>query len=287
MIDTLILSGGGAKGAAYIGVYNYLVEKNLLKNIKNIVSCSIGSFFGVCMSMNINMNIIKHLFMNINSIYDIDNIDLESFQNFGFFENNIFIIIIKHILQHKYNLKQITLKELFDITGINHEIKVYNYTLLKTEYYNHINHPNIDLALIITAATSIPIINQYVNYNGHYLLDGGISGSFPSCNYKYNNYIGIWLDSTHKINTNPDDFLTFLKFIIMQRDGHISSEYLNNKRILKINSKITMFSFDISNDEVDLLIQNGYNSFKKFHETNLKLFKNKKSSKKSSKKPST
>ena len=42
----------------------------------------------------------------------------------------------------------------------------------------------MDVAILITAATSIPIVNKYIVYNDQYLLDGGISGKLPKCKYK-------------------------------------------------------------------------------------------------------
>lgn len=272
MIDTLVLSGGGIKGCAFLGVYTYLLEEDLVKNIKNIISCSIGSFIAICISMNISNKLMRRILLKIKIDYNIEDICLSEFSNHGFFDNKIFYIIIKNLLKHKYNIEKISLKDLYDKTKINNEFKIYNYTKKKTEYYNHINNPDMDLALLITASTSIPLINKYVEYNGNYLIDGGISGSYPVLkNKKYENYIGLCFSKENILN-DPDDIIQYITFLLIGRDEEISYEYINKKRIIKINTDISMTDFDISEEKINDLIKNGYNSIKDFHINNNKYF---------------
>ena len=77
MIDTLYLSGGSIKGVSYIGVIKSLSEHNLLNNIKNIISCSIGSFIAICISIKVNINILEKIIKSYdtNKLYDYDNIN--------------------------------------------------------------------------------------------------------------------------------------------------------------------------------------------------------------------
>ena len=119
MIDTLLLSGGGSKGIAYFALYDFLNELNYMDNIKNIVSCSIGSFFAVSMSMRINNKIITKILSNVlmsKKLYSFDNIDFDLFDKLGFFENNLFLIILKHLFKYKYNRENLTLIELYNET---------------------------------------------------------------------------------------------------------------------------------------------------------------------------
>lgn len=272
MIDTLVLSGGGIKGSAFLGVYSYLLEKDICKNIKNIISCSIGSFIAICISMNISTKLMYRIVHSVKVDYDFGNLCLSEFSNNGLFDNKIFYSIIKHLLKHKYNIENISLKDFYDKTKINNEIKIYNYTKKKTEYYNHINNPDMDLAHLITATTSIPLLNKYVEYNGDYLLDGGISGSYPVLkNKKYENYIGICF-SKEKILNDPDDILQFISFLFLGRDDELCEEYKNKNRIIQINTDVYMTDFYISEEKINKLIIDGYNSIKEFHIKNKKYF---------------
>ena len=51
MIDTLILSGGGPSGIAYIGIFKSLFDNNIinsqLKDIKEIITTSVGILFSI------------------------------------------------------------------------------------------------------------------------------------------------------------------------------------------------------------------------------------------------
>tara|TARA_B110000879_G_scaffold210587_1_gene301033 strand:+ start:1159 stop:2544 length:1386 start_codon:yes stop_codon:yes gene_type:complete len=49
-IDTLVLSGGGAKGVSFVGVTETFEQLNLLSSIQHIAGTSAGSIFGVLLS---------------------------------------------------------------------------------------------------------------------------------------------------------------------------------------------------------------------------------------------
>jgi hypothetical protein len=275
MIDTLFLSGGSSKGFAYIGLFKYLIDEGIFENIKNIISCSIGSFVAIMMSININHDLLITIMINIKLNYDIDHINIDNlFNQHGLFKNVIFYSIFKYLFKYKYGVEKLTLKELYDHTGINHEIKVYNYTKRCGEYYNHINHPNIDVALLITAATSIPLINEYVIYNGDYLLDGGINGSYPFLNKKmYKNYIGIKLSDN--CNHDSNDIFDLIQLVFINASDETANVFINNnKRIITIYCKgiQSMLNFELSNDMIQNLINIGYDTIKQYVDNNKKLF---------------
>ena len=136
----------------------------------------------------------------------------------------------------------------------------------------------MDLALLITAATSIPIINKYIVYNNQYLLDGGITGSYPFINdEKYKNYIGIYIYVEDNDNTNNDEnnFIDFIKFLFYKRDSQIEKQYLNSdKRILKLGLNIPTTCFKLSESDVDNLINTGYINLKEYYNNNKDIFEN-------------
>ena len=273
MIDTLLLSGGGLKGIAYFALYDFLNELNYMDNIKNIVSCSIGSFFGVCMSMRINNKIIIKILINVlllNKSYSIDHIDFDSFDRLGFFENTLFPIILKHLFKYKYNREKLTLIELYNETGINNEVKIYNYTKMKTEYYNHLNNPDMDVGILIAAATSMPIVNKYVIYKDQYLLDGGISGKMPKCNYK--NYFGVVLNDSLIFDIDKDDIISYLEFLFFNRTDTIECEYFDDNRMVNINLELSVFKFNMTIDELESCINKSYDMIKEFYNNNKDIF---------------
>ena len=69
MIDTLILSGGGPSGIAYVGILKALEDKKILdkSKLKEIITTSVGIIFSILYLLD--YNVLQMLF----EMYDIDN----------------------------------------------------------------------------------------------------------------------------------------------------------------------------------------------------------------------
>ena len=84
MIDTLILSGGGPSGIAYIGIFKSLFDNNIidsqLTNIKEIITTSVGIIFSILLMTKRNFQMIENLMMgcDINTILNLDDIDINA-----------------------------------------------------------------------------------------------------------------------------------------------------------------------------------------------------------------
>ena len=210
MIDTLYLSGGSTKGILYIGIIKSLSEHNLLSNIKNIISCSIGSFMAICISIKINIHIIEKVIKlyDFNNLYNYDNLDIDTIlERNGFFENNILSRIISNLLYFKYGVRGMTLSELYKKTNIDNQFKVFNYTKNKSEYISHLNYPDMNIILLIKIATCMPILNKYIMYKNNVYIDGGVTGSYPLLRKKkYKKYIGIILSGKYHMNNSNNIF---------------------------------------------------------------------------------
>ena len=272
MIDTLYLSGGSTKGILYIGVIRSLSEHNLLNNIKNIISCSIGSFAAICISIKININILEKIFKlyDFNNLYDYDNIDIDTIlDGNGFFENDILSIIISNLLYFKYGVRDMTLSELYKKTNIDNQLKIFNYTKNKSEYISHLNYPDMNLKLLIKIATCIPILNKYSMYKNNIYIDGGVTGPYPILKKKkYKNYIGIILSGKGNTNRSNNIFDYLYSIFIENRSDNVSK----HKRILQINTSISMIDFNISIKLMESMILNGYTEMNNYIQKNKKLF---------------
>ena len=81
-IDTLILSGGGPSGIAYIGIFKALFEKNILtrdlSGIQEIITTSAGILFSILYMLNIKENIIEKFILNLDllSFLNVDNLEI-------------------------------------------------------------------------------------------------------------------------------------------------------------------------------------------------------------------
>ena len=103
-----------------------------------------------------------------NQLYNYDNIDIDTIlDGNGFFENNICSIIISNLLYIKYGVRDMTLSELYKKTNIDIQFKVFNYTRNKSEYISYLNHPDMNIILLIKMSTCMPILNKYIMYQNN------------------------------------------------------------------------------------------------------------------------
>ncbi|MEO0224143.1 MAG: patatin-like phospholipase family protein [candidate division WOR-3 bacterium] len=154
----LVLSGGGSKGLAHIGVLKAIEEKKLKFDF--IVGCSMGSLIGSLYALGYSSE-------NIKSIAKI--------------------LISQNIIKFK-----ISLNEFFDSTKIEKILEdiFSNKTFKDTKIpiyilavdlltYNPIIFNNGYLKYAIRASISLPLVFKPVMINGRILVDGGIFETLP------------------------------------------------------------------------------------------------------------
>ena len=124
--ETLYLTSGGTNGYVYIGALQILERKNLLKNLKRVIGCSVGSIFSLFYILGYkSKDILKILTLqNVEDIYinqkvNNDNIILNLTMNLGLNDGNGIIRLINIFLEHKNISNNITLKELYKIYPIS------------------------------------------------------------------------------------------------------------------------------------------------------------------------
>ena len=268
MIDTLILSGGGPSGIAYIGIFKSLFDSNIidsqLKDIKEIITTSVGILFSILLMTKQNYKIIENLMMgcDINTILNLDNIDINSILlEFGLFSNNKLSEFIESYIKNIYNIENITLIKFYEKTNIKLTVKVYNTTKKETEYINYINNPDLKLSLLTMMTSAIPFFFKPVSYNDNLYVDGGLRGSFPIEGCESNNYLGIIIKGSTCSFKNNEIIKMFpiLKFILSLLNENTNIDKYDKKKIIisEINSGL---NFNLDNDTKTILIDKGYQS---------------------------
>lgn len=258
MIDTLVLSGGGPSGLAYVGVYKALLEKNLLNdNIKEIITTSIGIFISFCILIKINYNILYQFlinydsgsFLNYNNL-EIDNILLE----LGLFDTdgieNVFRALINNILKKD----DITLNELFEISNVKLNVKVFNTTKSRCEYISYLSDPDLSIIKLAKMTTAIPLFFKPIEYKKNIYVDGGLRGSLPFEECKSDNYLAIKIHgssvSSNKLDEYPiiDHILSLMLW---------SDNLYNDKKILHIKPELGL-NFELDKNIIQKIINYGY-----------------------------
>ena len=187
----LVLSGGGAKGYAHLGVLKVLEKENI--KIDYIAGTSIGAFVGTLYSIGYSIDDIEKVLDNLNtesfleSGTDLTGLDLdkkESLKKYSFyinFDNNLnyslpkglreteeFYLVVKNLLKNYENIKN------FDNFPIPIRVIATNLNTGETKSFSE-----GDIAKVLTASMAIPTIFEPVEVNGALYVDGIVSRKLP------------------------------------------------------------------------------------------------------------
>ena len=167
--DTIVISGGAAKGFAALGSMQYMYDNYLLKNIKNYIGTSVGSM--ICYLLAIGYTPIeiivyictKQLFKKIHQLNIV-----QMLQGGG-------AIHYSHIASEleKMTLRKIgtfvTLKGIKERFGKKLFFPTYNITKGKTEILSADTYPDLPCLTAIRMSSNLPFMFDKFQYNGNFL----------------------------------------------------------------------------------------------------------------------
>ncbi|MEN8125582.1 MAG: patatin-like phospholipase family protein [Bacteroidota bacterium] len=184
---SLVLSGGGARGAMHIGVLKALDEHNF--NIEAISGTSMGAIIGLLYCQGISTDEILKILSN-NSFFNFFKYNREKG---GFLSmKRIKNIFEKHIPHNDF--KQLKIPFFCCATNLDSgEYKIFNYG---------------DLHNSVIASASIPIIFKPIMINKKLYIDGGLFNNLPIqplIDYGYQNIIGVHADN-YKLSDKNDTY---------------------------------------------------------------------------------
>ena len=255
-VDTLILSGGGPSGIAYVGIFAALFEKKIikkdLKGIKEIITTSAGIFFSFFL---LNENI---------SINDL-------LVDFGIYSNHKIKSMFQATIKNIYQKDDLTLQELYDLTSIKLTVKVFNVTLKQLEYISHQTDPTLTISTLAMMTTAIPFIFKPVRYKNYEYIDGGLRGHFPIEVCQSKDYLGIFIiggsfPENHKI-IQLFPIIEYLYSLMINQDSIAYQP--EHKKIIYNNINLGL-DFNVTEQLYLKVIQIGYDNTMKFIHDNLK-----------------
>jgi len=183
-IKHLVLAGGGVCGFSTYGALRESHKSGFwnINNIESIYSTSVGAIFATILALKYEWSVIddylikrpwQHLFkFNMYSI-------INSFQNMGIFDVKIIEEIFSPLFKGKDIPIAVTMKELYEITGI--ELHFYSTTLDKFEMvdFSHKTHPDWSVTDAIYCSGCLPIIFAPFSKDGTWYFDGGTYWNYP------------------------------------------------------------------------------------------------------------
>ena len=291
-IKNLVFSGSGSKIFIYLGVIKYLLETDKLKEVTNFVGTSGGTIIALLLVLEYQYESILDLFIKINldTLKKIDSSDvLNFFDNYGINDLDECERILRIILNAKVGKRNITFKELYEITNKNLVVCATNLHKYKTVFFSHTDYPEMDVITAITMSICIPFFFKPMLYNKEYFIDGSITCHYPIEYFKdqeelkstlgilivpdyyicQDNELGTTFNCIKKakIDTIEDYIFTVLGCPIFKTIQDVYHKYKQNT-VLIINN-FNGFNFDVSEAEKMKFLEEGYKITKKCFDENL------------------
>jgi NTE family protein len=208
----LVLSGGGIKGIAHIGVLKALEEYNIIKNIKIIAGASIGGIIGILYLIGYTPDELFD-FIKLMDLHLMRNTNIENvLTKFGIDNgNNLFLIISKMFVAKKIDVN-ITFQKLYEITSVKIILSTVCVNTREVHYLSYDTHPNMSVIFAMRMTSAVPFIFHPIKYNNKLFVDGGIMDNYPINLFtkKISKVIGIYLEDTSDNDNNINDLETYL-----------------------------------------------------------------------------
>jgi len=259
----LILSGGGIKGLAYIGVLRALEKLNLLKNFKTFVGTSIGAL--ICALLVIGYDQLELEKFSVN--FNFDKVTKLNFINFletyGLDDGEYLEIVIRTLIKKKLNYDKITLGELYAKTNKTFIAVATCLNDGKTHYLHHQSHPEMPLYVAIRISMCLPLFYVPIKYNNRYYADGGCTSNFAIDLFKHciDDVLGFYIGNKTYIN-DFKNFPTYLYCLmdIITGNGRRTYEMYKHRSIYLHIDNVSATDFEISLKKKKELFHIGFNS---------------------------
>ena len=183
-IKRLVLPGGGTAGMCLVGALQKLHEADIwnINDIESIYSVSAGSMIAVLVALKFTWEtIVDYLVkrpwsdvynVNLANIFDI-------FMKKGFYGTDFFVTFFKPFFDSKDISINITMLELYTITGIDLHFCTTELESLVFTSISHETHPNIEVLTAIQMSAAYPLIISPVFNDGKCYIDGGLLCNYP------------------------------------------------------------------------------------------------------------
>lgn len=197
-MKTLVLSGGGIKGIAILGLLQKLYKQGDLTNINKFIGTSVGSI--ICLLLSFGFTPLE-----IYSMTNKLNLNFLPYttiiSDYGFIDTSTVSNILKTEIKTKIGHIP-TLLEHYKMTSKHYISVTTNLTKNRAEYIDYITFPDMNCITACEMSFSVPFIFKCIRYNGDIFVDGGLLDNF-AIDYQFNNEerIGICLDCDYEIDS--------------------------------------------------------------------------------------
>lgn len=279
--DTIVLSGGAARGFGLLGAMQYIQDQNKLSGIKKCIGCSIGAIilYLLCIGYTPTELMVilcqKHLLPEkISKQFDIMNI----FHGSGAVPFHVLQEFLEKLTIHKIK-RYITLLELH--TRFEKELVccTYNATLFRPEYISYRSHPNLDCITALRMSSNLPFLFEPFQYDDYRYIDGGLVDNFPVMQVSpEDTAIGVRVCMSPSTIDDKEDQnmlseIMSMVFIPMARIEQLTMDMINtsmpNVDAISVDIPCYMsYKFNVSNTDKFDMFSKGYETMRKHFRPN-------------------
>ena len=299
-ITHLVISGGGMRGAVYIGALRYLYLENLHKNITHISGTSIGAFIGLAIAFKLDIEDIEDIVKTSINDDKLCNIPYKNcikiITECGLTNIDLLTNHMKNKIEKKYkNLdEKITFTYLAKRFGVNYYVSTTNIYTCKNKIFCLEDTPDVCVFKACSASMSIPLLFKPTKIGDDYYYDGGLTNNLPINIFKnvpYDNILGLLIHKSYHKKCDDINFpkpkisvLYLLKQLIniyeqkrvkIVMEDHIDDDNIDYYYIPDNYPDIKLMNFEFKNkgiimtltdDVLNNFIYSGFESMSKYIE---------------------
>jgi predicted acylesterase/phospholipase RssA len=263
-ITKLLICGGGFKMFYLVGAIKYLIEINVLQNIKEYIGVSAGSILAFLFLIGYTTNDLNNFFLEFNFEKLIaPNLDT-FFDTKGLDNGDNKKIALEQFMKKKGIKPDITFLELYQLTNKKLSVIVSNMSKNQIEIINHETYPDMLITKGLIMTSALPILFEPVIYNNDHFVDGGVFDNYPIDLFDNDEILGINMTvDVSDLNFNTEFFNYIIKLLMLSwhyKDNIKSKTYISKTIEIITNNTQELIDPNVLLEERINRIKKGYDS---------------------------
>jgi predicted patatin/cPLA2 family phospholipase len=210
-IKNLVLSGGGFRGYATMGVYKALSDLDLVSEIERFAGNSIGTAISLLLVLKYTNDEILDL-INSFEYSKIQDFSMTKFLDvWGVDSGKKLEAFTKAIIKNKLNNPDATMMDLYKWNPVEYTVSVTHLNTYQAIYYNWMNTPDEPVWRAVMKSGAVPGFFAPYREDGNVYVDGGLTDNFPIQLYPdVEETVGVLLEACHndfREIVYPEDFV--------------------------------------------------------------------------------
>ena len=247
-----------------VGAIKYLIEINVLQNIKEYIGVSAGSILALFFLIGYTTNDLNNFFLEFNFEKLIaPNLDT-FFDTKGLDNGDNKKIALEQFMKKKGIKHDITFLELYQLTNKKFSVIVSNISKNQIEIVNHETYPDMLITKGLIMTSALPILFEPVIYNNDHFVDGGVYDNYPIDLFDDNEILGINMTvDVSDLNFNTEFFNYIIKLLMLSwhyKDNIKSKTYISKTIEIITNNTQELIDPNVLLEERINRIKKGYDS---------------------------